>query len=81
VKVRSLTGEVDRSQPPAIRIQARAGNVTRVDAYLDGRPLATGDVVDGAATLTLPTWVPGSGSVELRGYDERELVVVERVAI
>lgn len=77
-RIRSLSAKVDRSQPTAVRVQANGQNITRIDVYLEGRPLATSDVHNGGATLTLPSNVQGPGMLELRGFDGSELVVVTR---
>src|SRR5262249_47665438 len=50
-KVRALSGRIDRSQPQTVRVEARARNISRVDVFQDGRPLTSGDVRDGTATL------------------------------
>jgi hypothetical protein len=77
VKVRSLSGTLDRSQPGAVRVLVNAANVDRVDAYSPvGQPLATATVLNGTATLTLNPQPVGPGRLELRGFDNNELVVV-----
>ena len=78
VPVRVLSGTIDRSQPGVVRIQVKATAVARVDAFSTvGRPLATGDVVKGAATLTLNPQPVGPGRVQLRGFDNsNDLIVV-----
>jgi hypothetical protein len=70
VKVRSLMGTLDRSQPGAIRVQVKAANVDRVDAYSPvGQPLGTVNVAGGTATLLLNPQRVGQGRLELRGFD------------
>jgi hypothetical protein len=79
--VRALSGELDRSHPPSIRLQVHATQVSRVDAYLAGRPLGSADIQAGSAALDLPQSLPGSGFLELRGFDGAELVAVARVQL
>ncbi len=77
VLVRSLSGTLDHSQPGVVRVLVKAANVNRVDAYsATGQPLGTANVMNGTATLTLNPQPVGPGRLQLRGFDNNELVVV-----
>jgi Peptidase family S41 len=74
-----LSGAIDRSQPPLVRLEVQASNVTRVDVYRDDRPLASTDVQVPEFTIGLPDWTPPAGVLQLRGYDQDKLVAVKRI--
>jgi hypothetical protein len=75
-KVRSLSGQV--SHGPPLTVQVNGENIARVDVYFNGRPASTGDLINGRAVLTLPSWVQPPGILELRGFDGDKLVSVSR---
>ena len=79
--VRSLSGQIDRSQPPAVRLQVKASHVTRVDVFLGGRPMTSGDIQNGGVTLDLPASLSGPGILELHGFDQEKLVAGARVQL
>jgi hypothetical protein len=77
VLVRSLSGTLDGAQPGAARVLVKAANVDRVDVYSPtDQPLGTANVVNGTATVTLNPQPAGPGRLQLRGFDNNELVVV-----
>jgi hypothetical protein len=75
----SLTGQAPPTQPRKVQVQGQ--NVSRVDVYSNGRPAATGDLVNGQATLDLPSWVQAPGTLELRGFSGINLAVIGRVEL
>jgi hypothetical protein len=75
----SLSGQAVPAQPRQVQVQGQ--NVTRVDIFVNGRPAATADLVNGQATLELPPWVQAPGTLELRGFHGNSLVVVGRVTL
>jgi C-terminal processing protease CtpA/Prc len=75
----SLKGTVLGGQPRKVQVDGK--NVTRVDIYSNGRPAGTADLVNGQATVEIPTWVEAGATVELRGYSGRTLVVEGRVSL
>ena len=56
-------------------------NLTRVDAYVDDRPVWTGDVAVASVEIRLP--VPGGagGRVEIKGYSGATLVAAKRLVL
>jgi hypothetical protein len=75
-----LQVEVTRSGSKwAIKVKMR--NVTRVDFYVDGRPMATRDVKGDTASLTLSSIVEGPHSLKAEGFLARELVVARTVLV
>lgn len=62
--------------PPGARLGLTTEALTGVDAYVDGRPVATTAVTDGANTLHVPVApAPGAtATVRLEGFDGAELV-------
>ncbi len=77
--VYALTGQAPPAQPRNLQVQGQ--NVTRVDVYSNGRPVTTGDLVNGQATLDLPSWVQGPATLELRGFSDKNLAVIGRVEL
>ncbi|HSK40325.1 MAG TPA: S41 family peptidase [Arenibaculum sp.] len=80
-KIHSLSGRIDRSQPQVVVVRAEARNLSRVDVYMDGRPLGSGDVRNGAASVTLPPETPDAGTLELRGFEGREVKTIARIML
>jgi C-terminal processing protease CtpA/Prc len=62
-----------------VRVSTTTENISRLDAYLDGRPQLTIDVGDGATTFELPLDSPDPHTLELRGFDGNELVASRRI--
>ncbi|MDD1017331.1 S41 family peptidase [Pseudomonas rubra] len=55
--------------------------VTRLDVYLDGRPIQSVDVQNGQASLTVTKLSPVTNTLEVQGFDEAKLVVRYRTNI
>jgi C-terminal processing protease CtpA/Prc len=80
--VRSLAVEVTTlGDPTRAKVSADTQNITRLDAYVDGRPRMTLDVQDGSTTFDLPLDPPGAHELELRGFDGNELVALRRIEL
>jgi hypothetical protein len=64
------------------RLQVETHNVTRLDVYFNDRPRASRDIHHAQVEIDLPALIgapePGRRSLELRGYEGDELVVVFR---
>jgi hypothetical protein len=56
-----------------LRLQMMLAGLDRVDVYVDGRPRASSDVVDGARTLTVAD-VGAAAVVQVQGFAEGKLV-------
>ena len=80
IPVRSLAVEVTTQGDPT-RVSADTENISRLDAYVDGRPRMTLDVQDGSTTFDLPLDLPGAHELELRGFDGDELVALRRIEL
>jgi len=61
------------SDEQTLRVSVQAQGVTRIDLYLDERPIDSIDLKDGGAEARLARPAPGS-VLELRGFDGSELV-------
>ena len=73
--VRELRGRVDGIANGSAQVTATTRHVTRIDAYVDKRPRATVDIAaDGSHSFAVPG-VAGAGTLELRGFQDDELVV------
>ena len=80
IPVRALLAEVT-SQGDPIRVSADTENISRLDAYLDGRPRMTLNVQDGSTTFDLPLDPPDAHELELQGFDGDELVARRRIEL
>jgi len=80
--VRKLAVEVTPLRDPTeVRVSATTENISRLDAYLDGRPVKTVDVENRAVDFDLSVPLPGSYSLELRGFDDSQLVAAKRIEV
>ena len=80
--VRALVADpVGRDDGPSAGVTVTTRGITRLDAYLDGRPLESRDVTDGATDLEVPTQPGSSPTLELRGFDGAELVAARRLPL
>jgi hypothetical protein len=79
--VRSMVVNVQSASPGQATVVIDTSGVTRLDAYLADRPLQSVDVQGTQTSLTVPT--PGNGqmSLEIRGYDQDQLVARYRTRI
>ncbi len=57
-------------------LSVRTGGISRLDVSVDGRPRASLDVADGRRRVPV-----APGAVELRGYDQGQLVAARRVTV
>jgi hypothetical protein len=76
---RSLTASVTSVAADTIQLAATTANISRLDITVDGRPRLTIDTADGEHTFDVPAPSAGGNLVELRGFDNDELVAVTRV--
>jgi hypothetical protein len=77
--VRALSVEVDQTTDSAVSVSTTTENISRLDAYIDGRPQLTFDVEDGPTTFDLLLDSPGPHILELRGFADNELVAARRI--
>jgi hypothetical protein len=63
------------------RVSAATENISRLDAYLDGRPRNTLDVEDGDVEFDISVSGTLSHVLELRGFDGDELVAAKRIEV
>ena len=77
--VRALSVELDQATDTAVSVSTTTENISRLDAYIDGRPQRTLDVEDGPTTFDLPLDSPGPHILELRGFDGNEIVAARRI--
>lgn len=78
---RTLTAEVKPATDGRLGVSVITTNISRLDAYLDGRPQLTLDVEDGTATFELPGAHSSSRILELRGFDGDVLVAARRIEL
>ena len=77
--MRTLALEVTLLRDPTrARVSATTKNISRLDAYLDGRPRETLDVEDGEVEFDVSVSGTLSHVLELRGFDGDELVATKR---
>ena len=80
--VHTLAVEVTTSRDSTARVSATTKNISRLDAYLDGRPRLTLDVEDGDTEFELPVPLSGSHVLELHGFDGNDqLVAAKRMEV
>ena len=79
--VRALSVEVDRATDREVSVSTTTENIPRLDAYVDRRPRLTLDLEDGQTTFDLQLDSPGSHTLELRGFEGKELVAARRIEV
>jgi hypothetical protein len=79
--VRALSVEVDRASDREVSVSTTTENIPRLDAYVDGRPRLTLDLEDGQTTFDLQLDSPGPHTLELRGFEGKELVAARRIEV
>jgi hypothetical protein len=80
--VRTLAVEVTPLRDPTrARVSAATENVSRLDAYFDGRPRMILDVEDRDLEFELLVPLSGYHVLELRGFDGDELVAAKRIEV
>ena len=77
----SLVATIKRRSEARFRVAVTTRNLARVDAFLDGRPILTFDVNDGARILQVPRSSATAAVLELRGYQDGRLVAATRVPV
>ncbi len=80
--VHALAVEVTTVSGRTARVSATTKNISRLDAYLNGRPRQTFDVEDGDVEFELSVPLSGSHLLELNGFDNNnQLVAAKRVQL
>jgi hypothetical protein len=77
--VRVLSVEVDHATDGEMSVTTNTKNISRLDAYIDGRPRLTLDVEDGPTTFDLSLDSLSPHTLELHGFDGNELVAARRI--
>jgi hypothetical protein len=72
--VRSLTVNVESASPTEAKILAKAEGITRLDFYLDNRPIQSSDIRDGQVTCVVTKPGAAEALLELQGFDGTEFV-------
>ena len=72
--VRALTVTVANGTPPQVSVVATTTGMTRLDAYVNDRPVTTVDVVNGQSAFAVNKPAAGTGVLEVRGFAGDELV-------
>ena len=71
--VRALSATVSAGS-----VTVTTAKVSRLDIIFDGRPFGSMDVTDGPHGVSVPA---GVGVIDLRGYDEGQLVAARRLSV
>jgi hypothetical protein len=80
--VRTLVVEVTTLRDKTAQVSTTTENISRLDAYLDGRPRQTFDIEDRGVEFELPVPLSGSHVLELRGFDSNDqLVAAKRMEV
>ena len=79
--VRVLLVEVDQTTDREVSVSTTTENISRLDAYIDGRPRLTLDVENRQTTFDLQLDSPGPHILELRGFEGKELVAARRIEV
>jgi hypothetical protein len=74
-----LTAELVGGAGGAATVTVTTGGISRLDVLLDGRPRLTLDVTDGATVVEVPPDWGAWSSLELRGFEDGELVAMRRL--
>jgi hypothetical protein len=74
VPVRSLTVNVQVASPTQVSVTADTQGMTRLDVYLEERPIESIDIQGGQSTFTISKTDPAQTNLEIRGFDGTELV-------
>lgn len=75
----ALAGSVKRVAGK-LRVKVATTNLPRIDILVDGRPRLSEDVQDGTSTFEV-AGASDATVVELRGFDEGELVAAQRISV
>jgi hypothetical protein len=66
-RFRAISYRTERGYPVKLSITAK--NIDRIDAYHQGRPLQSVDLVEGTGVIELPKELKQPTDIELRGFD------------
>jgi hypothetical protein len=64
-----------------VNVVVRSRGMTRLDLYVDDRPVESVDVADGETTVPVPKAGTGPATLEIRGFDGAELVARYRTGM
>jgi Peptidase family S41 len=79
--LRSLAVQAARtSDGSSASVKVTTNGISRLDAYVDGRPRQTLDLLEGQATFEVPIHPEGS-TLELKGFDQDSLVAARRLRL
>lgn len=81
VPVRSLTVNAQATSPTQVSVTADTQGMTRLDVYLEERPLQSTDVQGGQSAFTITKTDPAQTNLEVRGFDGTQLVARYRTNI
>jgi hypothetical protein len=79
--VRGLTVRVQTTSPTQVIVVADTQEITRLDVYLENRPIQSLDVQGGQATFPVSKNNSAQLNLEIQGFDEGELVARYRTTI
>lgn len=79
--VRGLTVRVQTTSPTQVIVAADTQEITRLDVYLENRPIQSLDVHGGQATFPVAKNNSAQLNLEIQGFDEGELVARYRTII
>ena len=78
---RAFTLAVQSVSPTQTNAVADTQGISRLDIYLDDRPIQSIDVQGGQATFSITKPTPNSLTLEIRGFDSTQLVARHRTSI
>jgi len=79
--VRALTAEATPAPAGGIGVKVTTRGLSRLDAYVDGRPRHTLDVADGTFAFEIATQAVSPSVLELRGFDAGGLAAARRLPL
>ena len=79
--VRSVTATVGSASASRLRLKLSTSGIDRVDIAVDGRPVESVDVADGAKTITIAKPPAGAHTLGFAGFSADVLAVRTQVAI
>lgn len=81
VPVRSLKVNAQATSPTQVAVTADTQGMTRLDVYLEQRPIQSIDVQGGQSAFTITKTDPAQTSLEVQGFDGTKLVARYRTDI
>lgn len=79
--VRTLKVTIQRTSATQASVSVEAQGMTRLDIYVNDRPLQSLDLDDGRATFTIAMSPTSTPMLELRGFLEGQLVARYRTQV